>query len=351
MITRRETHSQPAWRRELARAITDPADLLDALGLDSSLLPGARRAVGAFGLRVPLGFVARMTPGDPRDPLLRQVLPLGEELAPTPGFTSDPVGDGRAETVRGLLRKYDGRALLVASGACAINCRYCFRRDFPYGGHTATGDRRAAAVGAIAGDPSVTEVILSGGDPLMLSDERLKALTDDLATLPQLTRFRIHTRLPVVLPERVDDGLSDWLASLPWPVVVVVHANHPREIDDTVASALRRLRDAGATLLNQSVLLKGVNDDAGILARLSETLFAAGVLPYYLHMLDRVTGTAHFEVEERLARQIMAALANRLPGYLVPRLVREIPGGGSKQPVSPVSETVSREAVSPSHPL
>jgi EF-P beta-lysylation protein EpmB len=351
MITRREIHSQPAWRRELARAITDPEILLDTLGLDCSLVPGARRAARLFGLRVPRGFVARMTPGDPRDPLLRQVLPLDEELTPSPGFTSDPVGDGCAETAPGLLQKYAGRALLVASGTCAVNCRYCFRREFPYAGHTTTGARRAAAIRAIADDPSVREVILSGGDPLVLSDERLRELTDSLASIPHVARLRVHTRLPVVLPERVDDGLLDWLSAQPWPTVIVVHANHPREIDNSVAAAFRRLRDAGATLLNQSVLLKGVNDRPGSLAELSEALFAAGVLPYYLHMLDKVTGTAHFEVSDDRARRIMSALADHLPGYLVPRLVREIPGARAKRPVSVWPEHVHLEAASPRHPL
>ncbi len=351
MITRRVTHSQPAWRRELARAITDPLALLDALGLDRCLLPGARRAARHFGLRVPLGFVTRMTPGDARDPLLRQVLPLDAELLPVPGFSSDPVADERAETPRGVLKKYQGRALLLASGACAVNCRYCFRREFPYAGHTAAGTRRSAALEAIAQDSSVTEIILSGGDPLMLADERLRELTDSLAGIPHIARLRVHTRLPVVLPERVDGGLCEWLSSLPWPTVIVVHANHPHEIDGTVAAAFGGLRDAGATLLNQSVLLKGVNDCARTLADLSEALFAAGALPYYLHLLDRVSGTAHFEVAEPRARRIMATLLDRLPGYLVPRLVREVPGAGAKQPVMACPEPLALEAVSPSHPL
>jgi len=351
MITRRETGSQPAWRRELARAITDPEELLDTLRLDRSLLPGARRAARLFGLRVPRGFVNRMACGDPGDPLLRQVLPIAGELVPSPGFTADPVADTRAEAIPGLLRKYEGRVLLLASGACAVNCRYCFRREFPYGGHTATGARARAALRAIGEDRSVTEVILSGGDPLMMSNSRLGEITSGLAGIPHIARLRIHTRLPIVLPERIDDGIGEWLSSLPWATVVIVHANHPHEIDAQVGGAFRRLRETGVTLLNQSVLLKGVNDDAGTLAALSERLFGFGVLPYYLHMLDKVSGTAHFEVDELHACHIMTALRDRLPGYLVPRLVREVPGAQSKLPVGGCPETAPFEAASQSSPL
>ncbi len=351
MITRRETTSQPAWRHELARAISDPDTLLEALGLDRSLLPGARDAARRFRLRVPLGYVARMVPRDPHDPLLRQVLPLGDELAQVEGYVDDPVGDRSAEITPGLLQKYAGRALLITSGACAVNCRYCFRREFPYARHSATRGKWVAVVEAIANDPSIDEVILSGGDPLMLSDERLRELTDALAHVPHLARLRVHTRMPVVLPERVDDGLERWLSSLPWPIAVVVHANHAREIDHAVSEGFRRMREAGAVLLNQSVLLKGVNDGVGPLAELSDALFAAGVLPYYLHMLDPVSGAAHFGVGEPRGRRIMAALRDCLPGYLVPRLVRETVGAGSKHPVDLTPMLDDSEAVSPPLPM
>jgi len=331
-----QTRQTPPWQRELAAAITDPAELLAALRLDPALLPQARAAARQFGLRVPRGFLARMIPGDPADPLLRQVLPLGEELEPQAGFSADPLAEGEALRAPGLLHKYAGRALLVATGACAVNCRYCFRREFPYGEQSA-GGRWQPAIEVIAGDASIEELILSGGDPLTLTDARLAALTDRLRPVGHLRRLRIHTRLPVVLPERVDAGLLDWLRGLPWPVVVVLHANHPREIDTAVAEACARLRETGVTLLNQSVLLAGVNDDAATLAALSERLFAAGVMPYYLHLLDRVRGTAHFEVDETRARALAAELAARLPGYLVPRLAREIPGASSKTVLAPQS--------------
>jgi EF-P beta-lysylation protein EpmB len=322
---------QPSWRAELARAVSDPAELVRLLDLDPALLPAARAAARAFPLRVPRGFVARMRRGDGADPLLRQVLPLGAELEEHAGFSTDPTGDLAAASAPGLLTKYQGRALLVATGACAVHCRYCFRRHFPYADENPRADGWRAALAAIQADPSIDEVILSGGDPLSLSDARLAELSAALAALPQLRRLRIHTRHPVVLPERVDDALLGWLAPLRLQKVVVLHANHAAELDAAVGAACARLRDAGATLLNQSVLLRGVNDDAGVLAALSERLFALGVLPYYLHQLDRVAGAAHFEVDDARALALHAELSARLPGYLVPRLVREVAGAPAKQ--------------------
>jgi len=325
---------QPNWRAELARAVDDPAELIRMLDLDAGLLPQARAAARGFPLRVPRGFVARMTRGDAADPLLRQVLPLGAELEQHAGFSTDPTSDLAAELTPGLLTKYQGRALLVATGACAVHCRYCFRRHFPYADSNPRADGWRAALAAIVADPTIDEVILSGGDPLSLSDARLGELAAALAALPQLKRLRIHTRHPVVLPERVDDALLGWLAPLRLQKVVVLHANHAQELDASVADACARLRDAGATLLNQSVLLRGVNDSVDALAALSERLFALGVLPYYLHQLDRVQGAAHFEVDDRAALALHAALVARLPGYLVPRLVREVAGAPAKQPVA-----------------
>ncbi|MDA8363717.1 MAG: EF-P beta-lysylation protein EpmB [Gammaproteobacteria bacterium] len=326
-----------AWQAALAEAITDPAELLEAVGLGLQLLPAARAAARDFPLRVPRGFVARMKRGDVDDPLLRQVLPLAVECREAPGYVPDPVGDLAAMVAPGVLHKYRGRVLLTTTGACAVHCRYCFRRHYPYGQATAASARWADALAHIAADPAVSEVILSGGDPLMLPDKRLSELTQALEALPQIRCLRIHTRLPVVLPERVDEGLMGWLAGTRLKAVVVVHANHPHEIDAAVRQALGRIRDCGATLLNQSVLLRGVNDDVATLAGLSEALFEAGVLPYYLHMLDRVQGAAHFEVDEARARVLMAQLATRLPGYLVPRLVREEAGANAKTLLAPVA--------------
>ncbi|MEK6771047.1 MAG: EF-P beta-lysylation protein EpmB [Pseudomonadota bacterium] len=321
----------PGWQQLLGAAITDPAELLSRLGLGPEWLAPARAAARRFPLRVPAGFVARMRRGDPHDPLLRQVLPLAEECLAAAGYTRDPVGDLSARRAPGLLQKYAGRVLLTATGACAVHCRYCFRRHFPYGDENASADHFRAALEEIAADASIREVILSGGDPLTLSDRRLREFSDVLAGIAHVERLRLHTRLPVVLPERIDTGLIDWLRSLSVPVVIVIHANHPNELDETVATGLGLLRAEGATLLNQSVLLKGVNDNPGALIALSEHLFALGVLPYYLHQLDRVEGAAHFEVEDAAARQLHDELRHRLPGYLVPRLVREVEGAPAKQ--------------------
>ncbi len=330
MISRNVAPWQPShWQRTLARAYTDPRELLVDLGLDASLLepyPGTPR----FPFRVPRGYAARMRTGDPDDPLLRQVLPLAAEVLASPGFYSDPVGDLDAVRQPGLLHKYHGRVLLVTTGACAIHCRYCFRQHFPYSDSNPLKGHWGRALEYIAADPGIEEVILSGGDPLTLSDQRLADLTDALCAIPHIHRLRIHTRLPVVLPERVDSGLLGWLENLTVKAVMVIHANHPNEIDTDVRTALADLKTAGVTLLNQAVLLRGVNDNLPALERLSTTLFDAGVIPYYLHMLDKVTGTAHFEVSEGDASALIAALQRRLPGYLVPRLVRETPGAPNK---------------------
>ena len=339
MITAAPEPRQPAalvpvrWQQALREAVRDPRELLDLLGLDRLAPRLSDEAMVQFPLRVPRGFVARMRRGDPSDPLLRQVLPLDDEMRPMPGFGLDAVGDGAAKTAPGVIQKYRGRALLVATGSCAIHCRYCFRRHFPYAEETAARDGWRDAVDLIRRDASIEEVLLSGGDPLSLSNGKLAELTGALADIPHLRRLRIHSRLPIVVPERVDDGLMGWLTALPWPVTLVVHANHANEFDGTVDAALGRLRAAGVHLLNQAVLLRGVNDSVDALAALSERGFRAGVLPYYLHQLDRVAGVAHFEVDDARARALHAGLAARLSGYLVPRLVREIPGDTGKRPL------------------
>lgn len=321
------------WRRQWREAVTDPRQLLALLDLGhlADRVPAA--PPHGFALRVPLGFVARMRRGDAADPLLRQVLPLDAELEEVAGYGTDAVGDLAARSAHGVLQKYRGRALLIATGACAVHCRYCFRRHFPYAEESASSARWWSALQAIDADHAINEVILSGGDPLSLSTRRLAEFTTGLAGIAHVRRLRIHTRLPVVLPERVDAELSQWLGSVPLRKVVVIHANHAREIDAGVAAAMSALTASGATLLNQSVLLKGVNDDARALADLSETLFDAGVLPYYLHQLDAVRGAAHFQVDDAQARELHRELRALLPGYLVPRLVREVPGELAKTPL------------------
>ncbi|MDX3935687.1 EF-P beta-lysylation protein EpmB [Stenotrophomonas sp.] len=321
------------WQQRWREAIRDPRELLRRLGLDPVELGVSDEAAAQFAVRVPQGFAARMRHGDRHDPLLRQVLPITDELKIVPGFSLDAVGDGAAKKATGVIQKYRGRALLVTTGSCAINCRYCFRRHFDYGTENAAREGWRDAVDAIGQDPDIDEVILSGGDPLSLATHKLVELTQALRQIPHLRRLRIHSRLPVVLPERVDDELVQWLGSLPWPVAFVIHANHANEFDATVDAAMARLREAGATLLNQAVLLRGVNDSIEALQALSERSFAAGVLPYYLYQVDRVEGVAHFEVDDNTAKDLHAQLTARLSGYLVPKLVREISGDSSKRPV------------------
>ncbi len=323
---------RPLWQQLLSQGIRSSDELLALLGIDPAELE-TRLPGGDFPLRVPLGFARRMTRGDRHDPLLLQVLPTAAESEQTPGYLCDPLGELDAMPVPGLLHKYRGRALLTVTGACAIHCRYCFRRHFPYSDANPTNGNLQDSLAYLRQQTDIGEIILSGGDPLTLSDARLQSLTEQLATVPQLHTLRIHTRLPVVLPERVDPGLLAWIGQQSLQVVIVVHCNHPNEIDSSVTTALRQLRSTGATVLNQSVLLHGVNDDAATLIRLSEVLFAAGVLPYYLHLLDKVQGAAQFAVSQDTARDLLAAVRAALPGYLVPRLVSDIPGQRSKTPL------------------
>jgi EF-P beta-lysylation protein EpmB len=334
MITVKPHSPQIAtWQSLWRDSIRDPEELLELLGLQGFSGRISHQAQGQFALRVPRGFAAKMRMGDINDPLLRQVLPLHDELLQAPGFSVDAVGDMAARQMPGVLHKYRGRALLVTTGACAINCRYCFRRHFPYAEESAAANQWQQAIGYLTEDRSISELLLSGGDPLSLSTAKLRALGDLLKPLTHIKRLRFHTRLPIVLPERIDAEFTAWLGSLPNRLVFVVHANHANELDGPVTSALRALGRAGATVLNQSVLLKGVNDSSEDLAALSERLFDAGVLPYYLHLLDKVQGAAHFEVPVDRAKTIMAELMARLPGYLVPKLVREIAGQPHKTPV------------------
>jgi len=320
------------WQRLLAGAITRADELIEAVGVDPAAAggPSAAAAERQFGVRVPRGFTKRIRAADPSDPVLRQLLPVAAETDRVDGFTDDPVGERAVAPGGGILRKYHGRALLVVTPACAVHCRYCFRRHFPYGGHALTGRRWADALDRIAADPTLSEVILSGGDPLTVPDDRLERLVDGITAIPHVRRLRVHTRVPIVLPERVDEALVEWLARTRVPVVVVVHANHANELDADVCRALAVLRGCGVTLLNQSVLLAGVNDSVDALCELGERLIKAGALPYYLHLLDRVRGAAHFEVPEAEALRLIAGVRERMPGYLVPRLVREVAGAPSK---------------------
>lgn len=325
--------ASPAWQRALAQAFSRPAELLAWLELPPDHAALARDAARDFPLRVPRSYAARMEKGNPEDPLFLQVWARPEEALDTAGYTDDAVGDLARLKSGGIIHKYEGRALVVATGACAVHCRYCFRRHFPYADALASRDHWQDTLRELAADRSIREVILSGGDPLSLADEKLAAFAEALEFIPHVQRLRIHTRLPIVLPERVDAALLAWLRRGRLRKVMVVHANHANELDAEVAAALARLRGAGLVLLNQSVLLSGVNNATDALVRLSERLFECGVMPYYLHMLDPVRGTAHFNVPESQARALQRAAAARLPGYLVPRLVREEAGAPSKTPL------------------
>lgn len=319
----------PLWQRQLAEAFSSVADLCRHLQLDPDSLPLLSHCQ-EFPLRVPRGFADCMQSGDPNDPLLRQVLPLQDEMAHYPGYTDDPVGDLNAVAQTGVIHKYHGRVLLICTGACAINCRYCFRRHFPYADQQLSTQKLRQALAYVANRPEISEVILSGGDPLLLSDDKLGYLLQAVSDIPHIRRIRIHSRIPIVLPARITPKLLETLRDLPQAAVLVLHANHGNELSPVVAKACQSLKQHGVTLLNQSVLLKGVNDDSQILRQLNEKLFSLGVLPYYLHCLDRAKGIGHFEVSEQRALALMQRLQEQLPGYLVPKLVKEQAGAAHK---------------------
>lgn len=318
------------WQTALANAIKDPEQLLAQLGLTDRLLAIDDTVLKKFPLRVPQSYINKMRHGDPLDPLLRQVFPLIDEGITHPNFVTDPVGDQLAITSPGILQKYHGRALLLTTGACAIHCRYCFRRHFPYQDSNPLASQWQETLSALQNDDSVSEVILSGGDPLVLSDKKLANMVEQLEAIPHLKRLRIHTRLPLVLPERINSELLNWLSQTRFQVIMVIHANHANELADDVAQVLRSFSAINVQLLNQSVLLKGINDTVEDLANLSERLIELGVLPYYLHLLDPVAGAAHFDVSEAQGIQLIKQLRTQLSGYLVPRLVREQQGEASK---------------------
>lgn len=332
MITRKAISVQTEWQKELAQAFTRPEPLLERLGIDRRDWPEGLSAYKLFPMRVPLPFVRRMRHGDPDDPLLRQVLPTADEFLAPPGFSVDPLAEHQV-AAPGLLHKYASRVLLIVRGGCAINCRYCFRRHFPYQENRPGDHGWQAALDYISTHREVNEVILSGGDPLMASDEQLSKLVISIGAIPHIKRLRLHTRLAVVIPARITDTLVKALQRPGLKTIMVLHINHANEIDGELAQSCRRLTQAGFTLLNQAVLLKGINDSPTSQVELSEALFSAGILPYYLHLLDRVAGASHFEVSEIQAKALMSAILRQLPGFLVPRLVREISGQPSKTPV------------------
>jgi EF-P beta-lysylation protein EpmB len=328
-----KTPSREDWLQQLADVVTEPDELLRILALEqhADLAQGAD-ARRLFALRVPRAFIARMKKGDATDPLLLQVLTSRQEFIDAPGYSTDPL-DEQSSVVPGLLHKYRNRALLLVKGGCAVNCRYCFRRHFPYQDNQGNKRNWQAAIDYIATHPELDEIIFSGGDPLMAKDHELAWLVTSLEKIPHLKRLRIHSRLPVVIPARITESLCQMLAETRLQVLMVSHINHAQEIDDELRNSMQMLKRAGVTLLNQSVLLRGVNDDAQVLANLSNALFDAGILPYYLHVLDKVQGAAHFFVSDEQARALIRELLPQVSGYLVPKLAREIGGEPSKTPL------------------
>ena len=319
-----------AWQIALANTIKDPKELLTQLGLSGKLDAIDGDIIKKFPLRVTQSYINKMRYGDVNDPLLRQVFPLIDEGITHHDFVTDPVGDHMAITSPGILQKYHGRALLLTTGACAIHCRYCFRRHFPYGDSNPIASQWQQTLASLKNDASINEIILSGGDPLVLTDNKLAGIVKDLEKIPHIKRLRIHSRLPIVLPERINQQLLNWLKNTRLQVIMVIHANHGNEIDQDVANALDKLRIVGCQLLNQAVLLQGINDSISSLAALSERLSEVSVMPYYLHLLDKVAGASHFDVSEQHAIELMVQLRKILPGYLVPQLVREEQGMENK---------------------
>ncbi len=314
------------WQCQLKNAIRNPQDLSRALGIEVTDIETE------FPLLVPLPYLQRMRLGDPKDPLLLQILPVAAELIDQKGFSRDPVAEQKNNSgPKGLIQKYRSRALIVATGTCAINCRYCFRRHFPYEAERLSREDWRALLEHIADDESIHEIILSGGDPLILNDRTLHAFIQELNKISHVTTLRVHTRLPVVIPERICDDLLDWIKACDKQVVFVTHINHPNELDQSLTAALKNLSETCATVLNQSVLLQDVNDNAEALILLSRKLFTAGVMPYYLHLLDPVQGAGHFNVSEGRGRELIELMSGQLPGYLVPKLAREVPGAPAKQ--------------------
>jgi len=321
------------WQKELARSFTTPESLLEYLSIDPAKYTEHFDARRLFSMRVPRPFADLMESGNWQDPLLQQVIPRLEEFNDASGFVSDPLQEQDSNAQAGILHKYLNRALLIVRGGCAVNCRYCFRRDFPYQENAVNKQQWLEVMNYIRSDSKLDEIIFSGGDPLMAKDSHLQWLSEQISSIKHIKRIRIHTRLPVVIPQRIDNSFLHWFTQLPQQKVMVFHINHANEVSDTLMERCNILRQAGVTLLNQAVLLKGINDSADKQIALNEAVFAAGIMPYYLHLLDKVKGAAHFDTPQTQAITMMAEVIKRQPGYLVPKLVREIAGQPGKTPI------------------
>lgn len=321
-----------SWQKELADVVTDPSELLKMLDIDPNVYQAHFSARKLFPVRVPKPFIARMVKGDIDDPLLKQVMPLSAEFLETTGFSTDPLAE-HDTVAEGLLHKYKHRVLMIVKAGCAINCRYCFRRHFPYADNSPNKQRWQEALDYITKHQEINEVIFSGGDPLMANDLHLRWLISQIEHIPHIKRLRIHTRLPVVIPQRVTSEFVSLLAKSRLKSTIVFHINHPNEIDDKFVNAIEPLRQARIPLFNQSVLLKGINDDVNTLCQLSEQLFDHGIQPYYLHLFDKVQGVAHFDIDDQQAQTLVKKMMAILPGFLMPKVVREIAGEANKTPI------------------
>ena len=318
------------WKTELSHCVNSIDELLNQLGLKAEDLNATEQATTEFSIKVPQSFVQLMEYGNPNDPLLKQVLPITSELQVDNNFNTDPVDESSFNPVPGILHKYRNRVLMIISPNCAINCRYCFRRHFPYDENRQSKQQWLKALDYLKTKPEINEVIYSGGDPLAANDHFLGWLTAEIESIQHIKRLRIHSRLPVVVPSRVDDQLLNWLGYTKLKPTLVLHINHANEIDEALREGVDRLKKSGITVLNQSVLLKGINDNSNQLISLSEKLFDAGIMPYYLHMLDPVQGASHFDISKHRAVEIFRQLQAELPGFLVPKLVQERAGETSK---------------------
>lgn len=319
------------WQALLSSAIKTPEALIEQLSLPKESLSTLKKAHALFPIRIPLPYARKIKTGDLTDPLLRQVLPIADELTEVDHYVTDPLNEAHYTATEGLIQKYENRALIISTSVCGIHCRYCFRRHYPYQEQSLNAHNIEQILEVLANKPGVNEVILSGGDPLALKTPQLLSLCKKLTTLKQINKLRFHTRFPAVIPQRIDTELLEALSQLSTPIIMVLHCNHPNEIDDQFTQAMALLKQLNITLLNQSVLLKGVNDNEEVLITLSEKLFEAGILPYYLHFLDNVQGAAHYHVDRQEALTLVSRIKSSLPGYLVPKFVEEIPGAPAKR--------------------
>ncbi len=337
MIQQANLSVESQWQKELKESFTRLEDLLHFLQIDSLTMAEDSRARDLFSMRVPKPFARLMTPNNEHDPLLLQVLPSRNEFLESADFVADPL-DEHDSKQPGLLHKYQSRVLIMFKTGCAVNCRYCFRRHFPYADNSVNKKQLLEHIEYLKHHPEVNEVILSGGDPLMAKDDALLWFINELQHITHIKRLRIHTRLPVVIPSRITHDLVNILSNAAtnhFKVLMVLHINHANEISDALKNGVTRLKQANVTILNQAVFLNGVNDSVAAQVALSEQLFEADILPYYLHLFDKVKGAVHFDVHEERVKYIYQGMLKALPGFLVPKLVREIGGEVSKTPISP----------------